>query len=835
MKLKPVQLLLLVAFGTGLLTATGWTIVVEIDQPWRRFQKEFTKTEKDLLLEKKHQLKDQKKGASEAASKKLGAQTRRLDRKIKLNQKRSAKIDQMWIEDIKRADRCMTCHSGVEKAVFAQFEGVYGKHPSDFLKTHPIKNFGCTLCHDGDGMGLTVSSGHGQDVHWNRPLLSGELVQSSCRRCHPYNEKIPQHVSFPQAPVLSRGKDLYIVKGCRGCHELADFERPESIAPALSRVGEKVNGDWLAMWMKRPKDYLPDTIMPFFDLPPEEIEALKAFLLRRKEERVVLGTNVGPANSASGKKLMDKIGCLGCHRIAERGETFGPDLSRVAEKINPHWPISWIKNPLSYDPKTVMPDFRLQDDQVADMAAYLFTLGVQAKGEGAAPDPGKIDAGKKLFGQRGCTGCHTMEGFALGFKKAPEHTGFGDKRVDELDFGNVTDIPRTRADWVLAKEISPRVFSTETIRLIMPNFELSDQEAEALRVFVLSFTEQDLPVAYRKTFWTPDDPYLAGMRTVETFNCIGCHKIGLVEKPLELTEDVADKYFWSATNYVLEDIASTRETQYGKGQELSDLQLKALVDQHPETENLLFRQRWFLDLDTVEYLKLDMGFKSINASGMDEGQILANYKDLNFGPPILNYEGIKVQPNWLFQFLKAPYPIRPLTKATMPTFDLAEDEIVNLVGFFQARDGINHNPFFTTPELQRAETDSAEKIFKVCLQCHYFDQERTQSKDRFGDLKGPNLAEAKRRLRPEYIKRWIKYPELVIPGTQMKNFFYYFDIYARFEKLEQDETGFPEIPPDKKIDMMAQFLMNPFMGSTMTTSRLQKPEGSISVVAKGLQ
>jgi hypothetical protein len=86
-------------------------------------------------------------------------------------------------------------------------------------------------------------------------------------------------------------------------------------------------------------------------------------------------------------------------------------------------------------------------------------------------------------------------------------------------------------------------------------------------------------------------------------------------------------------------------------------------------------------------------------------------------------------------------------------------------------------------------------------------------------LKGPNLAEVKRRLRPEYIKQWIKFPELVIPGTQMKNFFYYFDIYARFEKLEQDETGFPEIPPDKKIDMMAQFLMNPFMGTTLSATR----------------
>jgi mono/diheme cytochrome c family protein len=821
MKLKPVQLLLLTTFGISLLAVTGWTIVAEIDQPWKRFQKDFGKIEKELLLEKRHRLEEQKKGVTETASKKLRAQTRRIDRKIKLNQQRSPKIDQVWIEDIKRAERCMTCHGGVEKAVFEKSQGVFGKHPADFLKTHPIKNFGCTLCHDGDGMGLTVSAGHGQDVHWNRPLLSGELVQSSCRRCHPYNEQIPEHIFFPQAPVLSRGKNLYITKGCRGCHELAGFERPRSIAPLLSRVGEKVGHQWLTAWLKRPKDYLPDTIMPFFDLPPEEIEALKAFLLSRPESKMVVGTgtNMEPANSANGKKLIDKIGCLGCHKISDRGGTFGPDLSRVAEKIDPSWPMAWVKNPLSYDPETVMPDFRLQDKEIADIAEYLLTLGKKETAAVLAINPKKIDEGQKLFGQRGCTGCHTMEGFALGFKKAPEHTGFGDKRVDELDFGNITDIPRTRADWVLTKEKSPRIFSTETIQLIMPNFELSDEEAKALRVFVLSFSELRLPVEYRKALWITADPYLAGMQTIETFNCIGCHKIGLVKRPLELSQDNADKYFWSASNYVLEDISLNGGTQYAKSQQLSDLKYKALVAKDPQTVNQLFRQRWFLDFDAVDYLNLDMGFKSLNASGMDEGQILSNYKDLNFGPPILNYEGIKVQPNWLFQFLKAPYPIRPLTKATMPSFTLTEDEIVDLVGFFQARDDISHNPFFATPELQRTETGTAEKIFKVCLQCHYFDQKRTRSKDRFGNLKGPNLAEAKRRLRPEYIKRWIKFPELVIPGTQMKNFFYYFDIYARFEELETDETGFPEIPPEKKIAMLAQFLMNPFMGSALAINQ----------------
>ncbi len=819
MKLKPIQSLLLVVFGVLLLFVAGWTIAREIDHPWKSYQNAFKGIEKKILLEKRESLENRKKGALDQALKKIETQALLIDRQINMNQKRTAKIDQIWIADLKRADRCLTCHAGMEKTAFARVKGVYTKHPGDFLKTHPVKTFGCTLCHDGDGMGLTEESGHGNSAHWNRPLLQGDLVESSCRRCHPYDEKIPHHIDFPQAPVLSRGKNLYVSKGCRGCHELAGFERPESIAPVLSRVGEKVNGRWLEKWLKRPKDYLPDTIMPFFDLPEKEIGDLRSFLLSRKGNLRAAVPGDETADVQRGKKQVHEIGCLGCHKVGQAGGTFGPDLTAVAGKVNPDWQMAWLRNPLSYDPQTVMPDFRLSSGGISDISAYLRTLGKEEPDARIPADLQAVNQGKALFGKKGCTGCHTMEGFAMGFKKAPEHTGFGEKRVDELDFGNVTDIPRTRAAWVLAKEKSPRVFSTDTIRLIMPNFELSNEEAGALRVFVLGFTSPDLPRHYLKPLWEPVSSFLAGMRTIETFNCIGCHKIGLVEKPLKLTEDLANGYFWTATSYALEDISADGKTLFSKGQPLSDLHYNALAGRDPSIGDAVFRHRWFLDMDTIDYLKLDMGFENVTAAGMDEGEIIAFYKDLNFAPPILHYEGIKVQPNWLYHFLKKPYLIRPLARATMPTFHLTEAEIVDLVGFFEARDHIEHNPFFATTGLKPGETRTAGKIFKVCLQCHYFDQQRTRSSDRFGGLKGPNLAEAGRRLRPAYIKQWIKYPDLIVPGTQMKNFFYYFDIYERFEVLEKDETGFPEIPPEKKIDMMSRFLMNPFKGVPLPGNR----------------
>src|SRR5262249_39249067 len=54
------------------------------------------------------------------------------------------------------------------------------------------------------------------------------------------------------------------------------------------------------------------------------------------------------------------------------------------------------------------------------------------------------------------------------------------------------------------------------------------------------------------------------------------------------------------------------------------------------------------------------------------------------GPPPLLWEGEKVQPSWLFQFLLNPQPIRPMAVLRMPRFNMSEDEARTLVNYFAA-------------------------------------------------------------------------------------------------------------------------------------------------------
>src|SRR5207253_2746986 len=92
------------------------------------------------------------------------------------------------------------------------------------------------------------------------------------------------------------------------------------------------------------------------------------------------------------RQLFSERGCLACHQhgaVAKAdgdfpaipGEaTFGPDLSRLAAKINPEngdpdakrrWLIQWVLDPKVHSPRTRMPVTHLHLEQAAAVVAWL--------------------------------------------------------------------------------------------------------------------------------------------------------------------------------------------------------------------------------------------------------------------------------------------------------------------------------------------------------------------------------------------------------------------------------------------------------------------------------
>ncbi len=111
-------------------------------------------------------------------------------------------LQQIWVAELERADRCTTCHQGVLWPGFEEAEQPYRTHPPAPLKTHPIERFGCTSCHGGQGWAIDTAAAHGEVAHWEEPLLSrtlGEsytlagdknaLMQMNCNTCHRYDRE----------------------------------------------------------------------------------------------------------------------------------------------------------------------------------------------------------------------------------------------------------------------------------------------------------------------------------------------------------------------------------------------------------------------------------------------------------------------------------------------------------------------------------------------------------------------------------------------------------------------------------------------------------------------
>ena len=44
-------------------------------------------------------------------------------------------------------------------------------------------------------------------------------------------------------------------------------------------------------------------------------------------------------------------------------------------KVSADWLVTWVGGPHTYNPKSKMPDLRLEEDQAADIAAYLIQFG----------------------------------------------------------------------------------------------------------------------------------------------------------------------------------------------------------------------------------------------------------------------------------------------------------------------------------------------------------------------------------------------------------------------------------------------------------------------------
>lgn len=299
----------------------------------------------------------------------------------------------------------------------------YAAHPRLDLflgdhSPHPLGQFGCTICHDGQGSGTdftfaahTPNSpearrdwrdryGWSPGEHWDFPMLAARFTESRCVKCHHAVTDLEPSRRFPDppAPKLLAGYNRVRELGCFGCHEINGYDdtgrsvgpdlrlEPKGtlrkVGPALRDVGQRLDAAFLADHMAQPARFRPSTRMPqLFGLDEHlegqalddtrrleavEIRAVTEYLLDASRSAALARAPAGVTEAPSaerGKRLFPVQGCLACHKheaFPDGQAVVGPELSRLGAKYTTAaayaWLTSWIRNPAHHAPRTAMPN-----------------------------------------------------------------------------------------------------------------------------------------------------------------------------------------------------------------------------------------------------------------------------------------------------------------------------------------------------------------------------------------------------------------------------------------------------------------------------------------------
>jgi len=253
-----------------------------------------------------------------------------------------------------------------------------------------------------------------------------------------------------------------------------------------------------------------------------------------------------------------------------------------------------------------------------------------------------VAQGKRLVEERGCLGCHQLDGHTEHQPIGPVLSYFGEKRVERLPFADGWQGPRTRAAWTQQKLAQPR---TGLPNLMMPSFSLEPGDLQALTIATLALRHPAPAARWAAPLQDPVLMYPAGKagRIMRDLKCLTCHRLG------------------------------------------------------------------------------------------KSGGSLA---------PDLSLAGSRLQPDWLRDFLRVPYAVRPNLVERMPRFGLSDDEVEALARYIEVACQTDGLP---NVELSQESAARGAALFEQlrCRGCHILGEK--------GGSIGPNLSDVGSRLRPEWI------------------------------------------------------------------------------------
>jgi cytochrome c551/c552 len=577
-------------------------------------------------------------------------------------------IMQINVADANIVDRCESCHMGIREPVKLsptlmtpkgkqpdEYARAFTSHPEpELLKTHDPDKFGCSPCHQGNGRATTsVEKAHGTYEHWLWPLFPKPNVEAGCQTCHSADMVL---VSGEVGWTLSEGKDLFRQRGCTGCHRFEGYDKePEdlnSIAQQIKQMEtEKKENLKQAAYLMKQADAAESN---------QEANRLNDQAVALRVANSKLDLRIVQLDRTT-KSLLQDI------------KKVGPNLKDVRLKLNKNWIPVWLKKPTDFRPTTRMPNFRLNDEQIRAISAYLWQSGL--------PDvpvkrkPGNAGRGKELFETRGCLGCHSIgEGDQMqGGGFAANLTRIGEKaNYDYLVRWVHNARQRTRPYCLYEKkDIGPEDYAKKGLPFVfdlqhskcpndghelqvqnmtvMPSLRLSDQDAEDVASYLITLKKKE-PSSYPDASFM-DDPKLKaeGKKWIQHFGCAGCHEIAGLEDEGRIGTELT--FEGSKPLERLDFALLTEMAQRGDGEPITDPEDRARLPEGPA------KGPWYSHLGFFEH-------KLAEPNVWDQGKMKSETEKLRMPNLHLKPEQIRALTTFLMgsqeSALPAEYQYRPL-------------------------------------------------------------------------------------------------------------------------------------------------------------------------------
>src|SRR3989338_6379468 len=329
--------------------------------------------------------------------------------------------------------------------------------------------------------------------------------------------------------LVSGGKAIWGRARCNICHPVKGKGGAVGVGTDLGAVAEKVNRDWLYLWIREPQSYFHQTQMPRYRFKDDELRQLVEYLMKdwdfRPEEEETAGTDkvseskgaeedtedkssiipegtlvekgkriielnrcficheiegvseLLPVRSEKSEptnefeKLLNDIRCMTCHNIQGNGGTFAPELTHEGSKLKRSWIKGFVETPDIIRPfLQQMPKFNLTSEEAETAANFVEEFFVSGeflldKFADIKSTEEEISKGKELYEAKGCKTCHTIEG---GGVVGPNLKRVGDRLENGFIFFHLKDPHH------------------ETPDAVEPNYNLTDEEATAITHFLMS-------------------------------------------------------------------------------------------------------------------------------------------------------------------------------------------------------------------------------------------------------------------------------------------------------------------------------------------------------------